>query len=119
MIIKYLSLCFRQLSDGFGALFFAGTFLLAGCDRNTSVEEPNPQIVDVLIQLNGSSDKTTIDAGETVEFIGFAVTESGDKIPLSELNENWSGSGSRPILRCLPSILKAMVPAKKRGRSIV
>lgn len=54
------------------------------------MEEPEPQIVDALIQLDGAGDDATIEAGETVKFTGFALTESGDRIPLSELNENWS-----------------------------
>lgn len=90
--MKYLNLnqWFKQLFYSFGALVFAVALLLASCDNSTNVDEPEPQIVDALIELDGSSDEATIEAGETVKFSGFALTESGDKIPLAELNENWS-----------------------------
>lgn len=83
-------ICFRWFVNilGMAALAFS---LLIGCDNSSSVvEEPAPKIVDALIQLDGAEDEATIEAGETVKFTGFAVTESGDQIPLSELNENWS-----------------------------
>lgn len=83
-------ICFRRFVNtlGMATLVF---LLLIGCDNSSSVvEEPAPKIVDALIQLNGASDEATIEAGETVRFTAYVLTESGDQIPLDELNENWS-----------------------------
>lgn len=90
MIMKYPNLCFKKSSCGFGVVILAAVFLLAGCGNNTSVEEPEPEITDALIQLNGAEDEATIEVGKTVKFTGFALTKSGDRIPLAELGENWS-----------------------------
>ncbi|MCW9706131.1 Ig-like domain-containing protein [Fodinibius salsisoli] len=64
--------------------------ILIGCDNSTSTEEPDPQITDALILLEGSDDEATIEAGETVKFTGYALTESGDQIPLNDLSDDWS-----------------------------
>lgn len=90
MIMKYPNLCFKQFSYVFGTVFFAAAWLLIGCDSSTSAEEPKPQIVDALIELDGASDEATIEVGKTVKFTGLALTESGDRVPLAELGENWS-----------------------------
>lgn len=88
--MKYLNLFLKKINCGSVAFYLVAALLLIGCDNGTSVEDSETQIVDALIQLDGASGETTINVGETVKFSGFALTESGDKIPLSELNENWS-----------------------------
>lgn len=89
--MKYPNLYFKQITYSFGAFISAVTLLLAGCDNNnTSVEDPEPRITDALIQLDGDGDEAAIEVGETVKFNGFALTETGDRIPLAELGENWS-----------------------------
>lgn len=89
--MKYLNLCFKQCPYNFAALLLAATWLLIGCGNSTSAEEePKPQIVDALIELDGASDEATIEVGKMVKFTGFGLTKSGDRVPLAELGENWS-----------------------------
>lgn len=90
MIIKYLNPCFKQYSYGFGVVIFAAAWLLIGCDNSTNAEESKPQIEDALIVLDGAGDEAIIEVGETVKFTGYALTESGEQIPLDELGDNWS-----------------------------
>ncbi|WP_139240276.1 hypothetical protein [Fodinibius roseus] len=81
--------CFKQCFTSFAAVLLAATWLLIGCDSSTSAEEPKPQIVDALIELDGDSGEATVEVGETVTFTGLALTKSGDRVPLDELGENW------------------------------
>lgn len=87
--MRYRKICFRQFGNALSMVALA-CLILIGCDNSTSTEEPVPQITDALIQLDGASDEATIEAGETVRFTAYALTESGDQIPIDELNENWS-----------------------------
>lgn len=84
------NLCLNHLYNTCYAFIFVGILLIAGCEDSTSSGEPDPQIKDALILLDGSDSEANIETGEAVKFSGYALTESGEQIPLSELNDKWS-----------------------------
>ena len=64
--------------------------VIIGCDDSTSTNESDLQVTDALILLDGVEDEVTVEMGETVKFTGYAVIESGERIPLDELSDEWS-----------------------------
>ncbi|GAA5520096.1 hypothetical protein LQ318_00130 [Aliifodinibius salicampi] len=88
--MKHLNLCLKEIASDLLVFSLAAALLLSGCDTSTSADESEIQIVDALIELDGASEEATIEVGNTVKFSGFALTKSGDRVPLAELGENWS-----------------------------